>query len=300
MSRMVVRTHLDRIHGSDPPQRQFSVNGSASFSLAPDGETLAWVELGNRAHGPLRITNLAGVPRRGRPALDNAVTASWSPDGASLAVLIDDDSGAAIVVTDRRGAALRRLSLKPIAHGAAPVWLDDHRIAAQTDDRTTYRWLDITSGDQGEIVDSVHGSTYWLARSPRDGTLAMWRNGTPGAAGARDEHLWIRRPDHEARPLHVAEAIKDHLLPSWSPTGELLVCALETGSVSRVALDTGELTPIAHVAPTPVSRLFDNHLMTLADGDLLAVAIELGMNVLAVRPDEQRPRTRREPDPGTL
>jgi hypothetical protein len=41
--------------------------------------------------------------------------------------------------------------------------------------------------------------------------------------------------------------------------------------------------------------------MTLSDGDLLAVEIEFGINVLAVRPDnEPRTRPRREPDPGQL
>src|SRR5262249_31194266 len=43
-----IKTHLDRVHGTQPPEQQLSVHGSASFSLAPDGVTVAWVESGNR------------------------------------------------------------------------------------------------------------------------------------------------------------------------------------------------------------------------------------------------------------
>jgi hypothetical protein len=67
--------------------------------------------------------------------------------------------------------------------------------------------------------------------------------------------------------------------------------------VSRVALDTGELTPIAQLPPIPLRSSFDDHVMTLADGDLLAVEIELGIDVSAVHSDDAPPRPR-PPDPG--
>ena len=293
ISTLTMKTHLDRVHGEAPPVPQFSVNGSASFSLAPDGETLAWIELGTRARGPLRLSTVAGLPRRGHPLHDHALMAGWSPDGRSLAVLVDEDAGTALITVDRTGAVSRRVPLAHLSRDAAPVWLDDHRIAAQADDRTTYRWFDLTTGEQGEVVDRSHGSTYWLARSPRDGTLAMWRNGAPGTA---DPHLWLQAPGGVSHPLPVEAAVKHHLLPSWSPSGDLLVCALETGMLSRVALATGALTPVARLPATSVSRLFDNHLMTLAGGDLLAVEIELGITVMAVRPDDElRPRRGGEP-----
>jgi hypothetical protein len=61
--------------------------------------------------------------------------------------------------------------------------------------------------------------------------------------------------------------------------------------VWRVALDTGELTSIAQLPPTPLSRVFDDHLMTLADGEMLAVDVDLGINIVAVAPDDDaRPR----------
>jgi dipeptidyl aminopeptidase/acylaminoacyl peptidase len=181
---------------------------------------------------------------------------------------------------------LRRLPLRGLEREAAPVWLDDHRVACQTEDRTTYRWFDLDTGEQGEIADTQHGSTYWLARSPRDGSFAMWRMGPPGAIDASTEHLWIAPAGREPRPIHVAEAARHYLMPSWSPDGELLVRALDTGAVWRVALDTGELTPFAQLAATPLSRVFDDHLMILADGDLLAVEIDLGISVVAIRPDD--------------
>jgi hypothetical protein len=168
---------------------------------------------------------------------------------------------------------------------AAPVWLDDHRIAALTADRTTYRWFDLDTNEQGKIVDGGYGSTYSLTRSPRDGTLAMWRNGPPGEIDARPEHVWLQTVDHPAHPLHVADAARHFLMPSWSPSGELLVRALETGVVSRVVLDTGELIPVARLSAVPMRRLFDEHLMTLPDGDLLAVDIDRGFQIMVVAPD---------------
>jgi hypothetical protein len=294
----VIQTHLVRVHGRGKPEKLTSVAGSASFSLSPDGTTVAWVEGGTRGRGPLRLSAVQNIARRGTPLLDNALFAGWSPDGQSLAVLVDQGKDAEVVVIDPRGKLLRKLPLDRPDRLAAPVWLSDHRIAAQTEDRTTYHWYDLVSGEQGDVVDRQHGSTYWLARSPRDGMLAMWRNGLP------DEHdpaerLWLQPAGGPAWPLRLKEAVQHFLLPSWSPSGELIVRTLDTGAVSRVALDTGELTPIAQLPPTPLRSSFDDHVMTLADGDLLAVEIELGIDVSAVRSNDVKPRTR-APDPGQM
>jgi hypothetical protein len=153
--------------------------------------------------------------------------------------------------------------------------------AIHTDDRTTYRWYDLDAGEQGKIVDSGYGSTYWLSRSPRDGTLAMWRNGPPGSVDTRPEHVWLQTFPQPARPLHIDDASRHFLMPSWTPSGDLLVRALETGVVSRVSLSSGELTPVAQLAVTPMLRSFDNHLMVLATGDLLAVDVDFGIEVAA-------------------
>jgi serine/threonine protein kinase len=295
---LAIQTRLVRVHGRDEPEELMAVPGSASFSLSPDGTTVAWVESGTRGRGKLRLSAVQNIARRGKPLLDNALFAGWSPDGQSLAVLVDQGKNAEVVVIDPRGQHLRTLPLDRPDRLAAPVWLSDHRIAAQTEDRTTYRWFDLVSGEQGDVVDRSHGSTYWLARSPRDGMLAMWRNGLP------DEHdpaerLWVQPAGGPAWPLRLKEAVQHFLLPSWSPAGELIVRTLDTGAVSRVALDTGELTPIAQLPPTPLRSSFDDHVMTLANGDLLAVDIKLGIDVSAVRSNDASPRPR-APDPGQM
>ena len=295
---LAIQTHLDRVHGREDPKRLLSVDGSASFSLSPDGTTVAWVESGTRGRGRLRLSTVENVARRGPPLLDNALFAGWSPDGQSLAVLVDRGVVTEVIVIDRKGKLLRQLKMGPLDRLAAPVWLSDHRIAAQTEDRTTYRWFDLVSGEQGDVVDRQHGSTYWLARSPRDGMLAMWRNGLP------DEHdpaerLWVQPAGGPAWPLRIHDTVQHILLPSWSPAGELIVRTLDTGAVSRVALDTGELTPIAQLPRIPLRSSFDDHVMTLANGDLLAVAIDLGIDVSEVRSEDAPPRPR-PPDPGQL
>jgi len=284
------KTHVDRLHGQAPPVRQFSVDRRAAFSLAPDGETLAWIELGDRrAPGPLRLSRVPDLARRGRPLVTNAYMAAWSPDGRALAVLVGDQRDVAVVVLSRAGEELRRLPLGHLERESFPVWLDDHRIAAQTEDRLTYRWFDLRTGAQGDVVDRAHGSIYSLARSPRDGELVMWRHGKPGTIDAHTPHIWLQAAGHEARPLPVADAARHYLIPSWSPSGELFVRAVETGVVSQVALDTGALTQIAQRPELPLIDEFYNHLMFLADGDVLAIENELSINLFAVRADDELP-----------
>jgi hypothetical protein len=305
VSTLTPRTHLVRVHGGGPPTRVLSLAGYASFSLAPDGETLAWVEdSGNGLHrGRLRLLNLHDLSRPGRALLDNVLMVGWSPDGRSLAALVDNDPGSAerlaprrpgseaslsLIIVDRGGDVSRRMRIDNVMSEAAPVWLDDHRIAVLTADRTTYRWFDLDTNEQGKIVDGGYGSTYWLTRSPRDGTLSMWRNGPPGQIDARPEHIWLQTVDRPAHPLHVTDAARHFLMPTWSPSGELLVRALETGVVSRVVLETGELIPVARLPAVPMRRLFDEHLMTL-----LAVDIDRGCQIMVVAPDAESQQGRR-------
>jgi serine/threonine protein kinase/WD40 repeat protein len=290
-----LETHLDRVHPMTPPVRQFSVNAHASFSIAPDGGTLAWIELDDRSRprGPLRLSTLENLARRGHPLLDNAVSVSWSPDGQLLAALIDDGARNQLVIVDRSGRITSQLPLEHFDLTTQPVWLDAHHIAAQTDDHTTYGWFDLETRSQGEVLDRTHGSIWWLTRSPRDGTLAMWRTGKPNTIAPPSEYLWLMSPGREAAPLHLDAATRSYLLPSWSPSGELLVRALETGVVSRVDLTTGKLTPIAQLpAALQWSSRNDEHLLTLPGGDLLAVETEPGLNVSVVRTvDESPPRS---------
>ncbi|HEY0476067.1 MAG TPA: protein kinase [Kofleriaceae bacterium] len=297
-----LRTRLERIHDGEPEQ-VLAVHGGASFSLAPDGDTLAWVELAGhvRERGRLWLGSVRDVSRGQRLVRDNALMAGWSPDGRWLAVLVDDDREVGVVIVDRSGRERRRLPLHHLAREAAPVWLDDHRILVQSEDCLTYRSFDLDTGVQRDAMDSDHGGTYWLARSPRDGTLAMWRNGRPGATGADARHLWLQPLIGPPRPLDVADAVRYHLAPSWSPSGELMVRALETGVLSRVALDTGALTPIAQLRETPVSRPFDNRVMTLAGGDLLAVDVDLAIDLWETAADDNlRPLVPAEPGPNQL
>jgi dipeptidyl aminopeptidase/acylaminoacyl peptidase len=307
-------TRLDRVHHG-VPQVQLVVDGRASFTLAPGGDVLAWVEfLGpDRTAGRLRLSTLAELPARGGTILgDNARMAGWSPDGSRLAVLVDDPAAAnarpprptadsaspQIIVIDRTGNVLRRLPLDHLARAAAPVWLNDHRIAAQIDDRTTYRWFDLDTEEQGDVVDRLYGSTYWMTRSPQNGTLAMWRMGPAGNIDAHTRRLYLKPIGKRELPVQVDDAVRHFLVPSWTPNGELLVRSLETGVVSRVAPGTGALTRIAQLPWTPQDEVYDDHLMTLPDGDLLAVEIELTLRVAAVRSDDEPSPPRGRPSFG--
>jgi len=284
------RTGLVRVHDG-VAQPAWSIDSNAPVYVAPNGDALAWIARDGRAPIP-RPLWLSSLPRTSgaRVVVDRALSAGWSPDGRWLAVLVDDaDASPAehrtakqLHVADRNGAVIARLAVDDADPEAAPVWLDDHRIAVRTGDRITYRGFDLVTGDQGEILDRRHGSTLWLTRSPRDGTLAMFRMGAAEPGPGPAEHLWVQPPGGEPRPLHIHNG-KHFLVPSWTRSGELVVRALQTGEVWHVALDTGALTPIAQLPSTPLGLLFDDHLASVPDGDLLAVDRELGANIARVR-----------------
>jgi hypothetical protein len=281
------KTELVRIQDG-APQRLLPLAYDASLYPSPSGNALVWIQHDRRPQlsGPLWVSTLQN-PTRSATRLDNATTAGWSPSGRMLAVLVDEAPAKPrrwLVGLDANLKELHRIPVNEVDPEAAPVWLDEHRVAVRSADRKRYRWYDLTSNAQGEIGDDHHGSTLWLTRSP-DGTLAMWRMGPPGAIDARTEHLWIERPGGALLPLHVDDAVKHFLVPSWSRSGELLVRSLQTGVVSQVALDTGVATQIAQLPETPLSQLYDDHLVALDNGDLLAVNHEIGADVAMVGPE---------------
>ncbi len=269
------RTELERVPAAGPVEHLLSLGGEARFALAPGGDSLAWIELGTAADGPLRRQALDDLALRGRPLLDHAVNAAWSPDGRALAASVAE--GGVVIV----GPPARRLPLAGLDPAAAPVWLDDHRLAAETADHKTYLWLDLRTGARGELVDRDHGPSIWLARSPRDGTLAMWRSGAPGATGRDAAHLWLARPGGAWAPVELVAPPPHVLMPSWTPDGELLVRVFETGAVLHVALDTGALAPRAQLTTTE----FDVPPMVLPGGDLLAAEHTVDINVATATPD---------------
>ncbi|HEX3479828.1 MAG TPA: protein kinase [Kofleriaceae bacterium] len=283
------KTHLVRVGPGNEKPPVHTVEGEASFSLSPDRDTLAWVEISDRGQEPgrLRRSSLRSGLRDVQTLRDHVLRFAWSPGGERLALLVDDPQGPAIVVTDRDGGHPRPVPLHHLARKAAPVWLNDRRIVAASDDYLAYQWFDLNSGSQGDLMDSQHGGTYWLAVSPLDGTIAVWRNGPPGHTDDRTEHLFLQPLGGKLVPLPVDDAVRHHLSPSWSPSGELFVRAVQTGMVSRVALDTGAVTPVAQLRETPCSTPCEAPLMFPADGDVLAVDVETSLNLWETVRDEQ-------------
>ncbi len=242
------------------PEVALSSDGDLSVAVAPDGKEVAWIERPLLGSGPLRITSLDRIAERGPSIMAGAVEAAWSPDGKRLAVATDDAQGPALFIVDRATGTSRRIARGDLGPRRRPVWLDDHRVAAETTDNQTIAWIDADSGATGELVDRAWGRVFNLARSPRDGTVAF-------AGDRRGESLrvWTLGPGG----VPVATDDDSGAVPVWSPDGELWSSHPMTGALEPVEARRGRKGQVIKLLPDQLVsevHLFPDgrHLVTLA------------------------------------
>jgi len=242
---------------------------SAKFAFAPDGRA-AWVEM-SAGRGVLRVAAPDELERRGGALPGSVYDMAWSPDGKSLAVLDLESEPMQVSRVDLASGAVAPVGLTG-TEATRPVWLDDHRIAAQRLDHSTYDWVDVDSGARGTVVDPAAGWMFELQRSPRDGTLAFaWNRGegphamTLDAGGTRD-----------LGPLAYDELLR------FTPAGELLVFGSATGTIS-VLDGASKRRELARHAIGPHERLGD--LAALADGELLLTIYSPVFHVAIAAPE---------------
>jgi hypothetical protein len=167
------------------------------------------------------------------------------------------------VVLDLASHKTERLPLTRLERFAAPVWLDEHRVAALNQGHTSYDWVDIQTGVRGSITKPRQGWVFDAACSPRDGTIAIRRN-TSGVG----QSLWDVSPDGAARLLDSEHEAVARGIPFWNAAGDLFVFDPISGDVERLAVDTGVATRWVNI---PIREGFAVNDVPWFDGDDLLV-----------------------------
>ncbi len=267
------RATVETVTAAGARQVALSSDSDLRVDVTADGSAVAWIERPDRGAGALRIASLDRIAERSPPIMTGAVELAWSPDGRRLAVAVDDEQGVGLVVVDRAGAATTRWPRGDLGARNRPVWLDQHRIAAETSDYRRLAWLDADTGAAGQFVEPAFESVFAPRRSPRDGTIAFLGNPVGGGFG-----VWTMQPG--ASPVRVGAS--SDATPIWSPAGQLLTYHGLTGVISRVR-DTGQRVEMQRVALLPQQML--TAVLPLPDGDLLLVLSRWHGDVTVSIPD---------------
>jgi hypothetical protein len=217
------------------------------MALAPDRRRFAIIERRARRPAALYVVDRDHLEVRRGPLAEGVVVVAWSPDGTALAAVVPSGSGHELVTMAPDTGERRSLGVVDVATDidAGVVWLDDRRVAFARNDQRTYRWIDRVDGSTGETLDPSLGWVVKLARSPKDGTLALFWNRSN--ALKIDLATWIIPLDKAPVRIRSVTAQDGH---AWAPDGRLWLG--ERGRIDRYDPRTGEITHVRtlDLAPT--------------------------------------------------
>lgn len=185
-----------------------------SFDVAPNGLRVLFAARGELFTVPAKkgaTRNLSHSPSA------REISASWSPDGASIAYLSDASGEYEIYVRAQHGqGAPRQLTEHGDTWINPPLWSPDSRLLAYTDQQHRLRIIDVISR---VIVDADHGEWGELdhpAWSPDSRFIAYEKTGK-----SQLPTIWLYALDE-----HRAQALLDdtapNLWPAFDPKGRYL------------------------------------------------------------------------------
>ncbi len=247
---------LERLGTSTP----MAVGSSdTQLRLSPDRTQVALVDSRGDEDRALRVVPLASLEARPAPLATGVVGASWSPDGARLAVALARGEHVELVVIELATATRTALPVTDASQYSDPTWLDNQRVAYLRADHTTFAWIDRESRQVGITFDPSLGWTFGLAVSPADGTLAVhWEQQTRNG-------VFLVPPG--GQPTLVAPGgVAINL--AWAPDGQALwIYDAKRGVVDRHDRTTGKTERVHQVALD--RHTFLGELTPLADGGAL-------------------------------
>lgn len=228
------------------------------FAFSSDGNAVAQIS-GVYRDGVLRAGELASLATRGTQLGTDATRAAWSPDGARLAVLLQDRRGYQLAVWHRQGGRWSDRLTVPLAYDGGMGWLDERRVGFGAPPRwREVLWMDPATGEQGVTVLGGGEPTRDFARAPRSGRLAYLVE----RSGAEAVEVWTlaagAAPEQAARLATVAmatpRAARQPRL-TWQHDEEaLLLYDMQSGERWRVATGGASAGSAARLSDVPLAR----------------------------------------------
>ncbi|WP_257387206.1 S41 family peptidase [Tahibacter caeni] len=185
-----------------------------SFDLSPHGERVVFGARGELFSVPAKngeIRNLSKTPAA------REISATWSPDGKSIAYLSDESGEYELYVRSQDGSGEpRRLTRDGDTWRMPPVWSPDSRKLAYADKRGRLRIVDVRSGVQRDVDQSRHDDFSDYVWSPDSSWLAY---GKTNAAGL--SQIWLYSL-HDGKTAAATEATSSAFSPAFDPKGRWL------------------------------------------------------------------------------
>jgi len=185
-----------------------------SFDLSPHGERVVFGARGELFSVPAKngeIRNLSKTPAA------REISATWSPDGKSVAYLSDESGEYEIYVRSQDGSGeARRVTRDGGIWRFPPVWSPDSGKLAYADKRQRLRIVDVASGNQREVDHSTFDDLTDYAWSPDSNWLAYAK---ANAAGLSQVWLYSLR---EGKTDAATEATSNAFNPAFDPKGRWL------------------------------------------------------------------------------
>ncbi len=185
-----------------------------SFDVSPHGERVVFGARGEVFSVPAKngeIRNLSKTPAA------REISASWSPDGKSIAYLSDESGEYEIYVRSQDGSGEpRRVTRDGGIWRFPPVWSPDSGKLAYADKRLRLRIVDVANGSQREVDQSTFDDLTDYVWSPDSNWLAYAK---ANAAGLSQVWLYSLR---DGKTDAVTEATSNAFNPAFDPKGRWL------------------------------------------------------------------------------
>jgi tricorn protease len=185
-----------------------------SFDLSPHGERAVFGARGELFSVPAKNGEIRNVSRT--PAA-REISATWSPDGKSIAYLSDASGEYEIYVRNQDGSGEpRRITRDGSIWRFPPVWSPDSRKLAYADKRQRLRVVDVTGGTQREVDQGQFDDITDYTWGPDSNLLAYAK-----ANGAGLSEIWLYSLS-EGRTGAVTETTSNAFNPAFDPKGRWL------------------------------------------------------------------------------
>lgn len=185
-----------------------------SFGISPNGKRVLFGARGELFTVPAKngvIRNISHTPA------EREISASWSPDGKSIAYLSDATGEYEIYLRSEDGAGkARRISTDGDTWRNAPVWSPDSRMLAFTDQRHRLRIIDIATGKITDADQGKYGELERLAWAPDSRYVAYEKTGASNVPT-----IWLYGLD-TAKAEQLLSDTAPNSAPAFDPKGRYL------------------------------------------------------------------------------